>query len=237
MELVANENGTLTAGCQWRCRWHCWQAADADWQRRHRNDIVSVNGPRVGKPTRYVLRWTAVMMNTCSNMEFVMASSYKRNPSFVCKCSVICRLPTAVRKWWIGSIAGEMMCCCVDGCRKSMCLSVCLSVCMYVCLSAGVCVCLSACLCVSLSVCMYVYLCLCLWLSACLSVSVCKVDVLTSENSQLKERVALLEKLLNMNKQDGQLLSKMVNVVCHCHCQVSLSLSLVSVMQPCVLVM
>ena len=51
--------------------------------------------------------------------------------------------------------------------------------------------------------------------------SVCKVDELTSENSQLKERVALLEKLLDMNKQDGQLLSKMVNVVCHCHCQVS----------------
>jgi len=44
-------------------------------------------------------------------------------------------------------------------------------------------------------------------------VRVCQVDELTTENTQLRERVALLEKLLDIKKQDGQLFSKIVDHV------------------------
>jgi len=46
------------------------------------------------------------------------------------------------------------------------------------------------------------------------SVSVCQVEDLTAENTQLKERVAYLEKLLDIKKEDGQLLNKMVGGSC-----------------------
>jgi len=45
------------------------------------------------------------------------------------------------------------------------------------------------------------------------SVFVCQVEELTTENTQLRERVALLEKLLDIKKQDGQLFSKIVDHV------------------------
>ena len=41
----------------------------------------------------------------------------------------------------------------------------------------------------------------------------CQVEELTAENTQLKERVALLEKLLDIKKQDEQLLNKMMEHV------------------------
>ena len=41
-------------------------------------------------------------------------------------------------------------------------------------------------------------------------VCVCQVEELTAENTQLKERVALLEKMLDIKKEDEQLLNTMV---------------------------
>jgi len=40
-----------------------------------------------------------------------------------------------------------------------------------------------------------------------------QVQELTTENTQLKERVALLEKLLDVKKEDAQLLQKMIDHV------------------------
>jgi len=57
----------------------------------------------------------------------------------------------------------------------------------------------------------------CLHVCACVHGSICQVEELTAENTQLKERVALLEKLLDMKKQDGQLLNKMVDYVSFSH--------------------
>ena len=45
-------------------------------------------------------------------------------------------------------------------------------------------------------------------------VSMCQVEELTAENTQLKERVVYLEKLLDIKKEDGQLLNKMVGGLC-----------------------
>ena len=61
-------------------------------------------------------------------------------------------------------------------------------------------VCCSVCVSVSLA---HVSVCVC----------VCQVEELTTENTQLRERVELLEKLLDIKKQDGQLFSKIVNHV------------------------
>jgi len=47
-----------------------------------------------------------------------------------------------------------------------------------------------------------------------MSVCMCfQVEELTTENTQLRERVALLEKLLDIKKQDGQLFSRIVEHV------------------------
>jgi len=53
--------------------------------------------------------------------------------------------------------------------------------------------------------------------------SVCQVQELMTENTQLKERVALLEKLLDSKKEDGQLLDKMVDYVYCSQCYHNLS--------------
>jgi len=66
---------------------------------------------------------------------------------------------------------------------------------------------------------MYVCVCLDAFVSVFLLVwhvqyvCVFQVEELTTENTQLRERVALLEKLLDIKKQDGQLFSKIVDHV------------------------
>ena len=68
-------------------------------------------------------------------------------------------------------------------------------------------------MCVDVFVWVSLYVCgLCGSVCMCV-VCVYQVEELTAENTQLKERVALLEKLLDIKKQDEQLLNKMLDHV------------------------
>ena len=52
----------------------------------------------------------------------------------------------------------------------------------------------------------------------------CQVDELTSENAQLKDRVALLEKMLDLKNRDAQLFNKIMAQVDFMHCYISVDM-------------